>query len=303
MAMVRRWAELAGAEISDRYRHETLRLTGMDCGDCAGSIEHLLGRLPGVVEVAVSYASERMRIEYDATTTSHDEIVERVRWMGYRIEEEVEQSWAARNRELAMALLCGGLLLLGLAVSALPGLPPLVPIVFYVLAYLVGGFHAAHHGLKAALRFRFDVDLLMVIAALGAAVLGEWPEGALLLFLFSLGHSLEHHAMNRARRAIESLGKISPKMSLVRRDGQEMEVPVERLERGDTVIVRPGQRVPIDGVITQGQSAIDQSTLTGESVPVEKGKGDEVFAGTLNGAAALEVQVTKLASDSTLVRS
>ena len=274
----------------------------MDCGDCAASIEHLLARLPGVVAVSVSYASERIRIEYDTTVTNHDEVVQRVHWMGYKIEEEVRKTWVAHNFELLMALLCGALLLAGLLCHLLPGWPARLPVAFYLLSYFAGGYHAAHHALKAALKFRFDVDSLMVIAALGAAALGEWPEGALLLFLFSLGHALEHYAMNRAQRAIEALGQITPQTSRVRRDGEEVEVSVERLQRNDMVIVRPGERLPIDGVIVQGRSAIDQSTLTGESVPVEKGVGDEVLAGTLNGAAALEVRVTKLAADTMLAR-
>ncbi|MFQ5631121.1 MAG: heavy metal translocating P-type ATPase, partial [bacterium] len=172
----------------------------------------------------------------------------------------------------------------------------------YVLAYLAGGFDIARHSLKAVLHLRFDIDFLMIVAAIGAAIVGEWPEGAFLLFLFSLGHALEHYATGRARRAIRALGEITPKTARVLRDSREQELPVEKLERGDLVIVRNGERIPVDGVIKDGRSAIDQSPITGESMPVEKQEGDDVFAGSVNGDGALEIEVTKLAKDTTLAR-
>ena len=149
---------------------------------------------------------------------------------------------------------------------------------------------------------RFDIDTLMLVAAAGAAALGDWAEGALLLFLFSFGHALEHSAMDRARRAIEALAELAPKTALVRRDGAEVEVPVQELLRGDEVIVKPGQRLPADGKVVEGNSAVDQSPVTGESVPVDKGPRDAVFAGTVNGEGVLRVEVTKLATESTLAR-
>jgi len=142
----------------------------------------------------------------------------------------------------------------------------------------------------------------MLVAAIGAAVLGEWVEGALLLFLFSFGHALEHHAMERARNASQALGKLTPKAARVRRDGVELEVAVEALRVGDIAIIRSGDRIAVDGKILQGRSAVDQSPITGESVPVEKAPGDSVFAGAINGEGALEVEVTKLAQDTTMAR-
>lgn len=302
MAQIRRWARQAGGVIRDRYRFGSWKVVGMDCGDCAASIEHILGRLPGVLAVSVSYAGERMRIEYDATRISQAEIVRRVRWMGYRIDEAVLRSWPMQHVELLLALAAGALLLCGWLADRWWGWPSAVTIPIYVLSYLAGGYHAALHGLPALARWRFDVDLLMLVAALGAATLGKWPEGALLLFLFSLGHALEHFAMDRARHAIEALGAMMPQTAHVRRADEELELPVESLERGDVVVVRPGERIPVDGHVLEGESAVDQSTLTGESIPVAKGPSDTVFAGTLNGEAALIVRVTKLAKDTTLAR-
>jgi Cd2+/Zn2+-exporting ATPase len=173
---------------------------------------------------------------------------------------------------------------------------------FYVFSCLAGGYDAFRKALAALLRGKFDIDLLMVAAAAGAAVLGEWAEGAFLLFLFSLGHAGEHYAMDRARNAVGVLGKLMPRTAFVKRgDGLE-EVPVEALVIDETVLVKPGERIPVDGVIAAGESSIDQSAITGESVPVSRKAGDEVFAGTINQDNALDVRMIRLARDNTLNR-
>jgi len=303
LSQVQRWAENAGAEVSKRYRHETLRITGMDCPDCALSIEHILGRIDGILTVSVNYAAEKMRVEYDSTVLDRQGIIKRVRSLGYTVEEEeVPKGWIQENWELVLSIASGLFLAAGFFGERFLGLPQPVAIGLYALAYLAGGYDATRHGLKAALHLRFDIDFLMVIAAIGAAVLGDWAEGALLLFLFSLGHALEHYATDRARAAIRALGELTPKTALVRRDGREMELPVEEVLRGDVAIVKPGERVPVDGRVIRGRSAVDQSPITGESIPVEKGEGDEVFAGTVNGEGTLEIEVTRLAQDTTLAR-
>jgi Cd2+/Zn2+-exporting ATPase len=142
----------------------------------------------------------------------------------------------------------------------------------------------------------------MLAAALGAAFLGAWAEGAFLLFLFGLGHAGEHYALGRARNAISALGKLMPKTAQVRRGAQIVEESVDQLSIGDMVVIRPGDRIPVDGVISLGESAVDQSPITGESVPVQKSVGEEVFTGTINQEAALEVKITRLAKDNTLSR-
>ena len=261
---VRRIAEQEGAAISDRYRHRTAHITDMDCGDCAGSIEHILGRMEGILNISVNYATEKMWVEFDSEAITHDQIIEKVQQLGYRVEEEEkEKGWLREHWELALAILSGIFLAAGFFGELLFALPRPAAIALYVLAYLSGGYDATRHGLKAALHLRFDIDFLMVVAAIGAAVLGEWAEGALLLFLFSLGHALEHAATDKARNAIRALGEITPKSARVQRDGKEMEMPVEKLERGDIVIIKPGERIPIDGAIRDGSSAIDQSPATG----------------------------------------
>ncbi|MDX2065036.1 MAG: heavy metal translocating P-type ATPase [Fimbriimonadaceae bacterium] len=204
--------------------------------------------------------------------------------------------------ELLRSLLCGVLLIIGFVGDWALRLPGSVVLVMYLASYIAGGWDLVRTGLPVALRGRFDVDFLMIVAATGAAVLNEWAEGALLLFLFSFGHALEHFAMERARNAIHALGTIAPRSARIRRFGAEREVPVEELVVGDIAIVRNGERVAIDGKIIEGTSSLDQSPITGESVPVEKRPGDAVFAGSINGDRSLVVEVTRLAQDTTMAR-
>ncbi len=224
------------------------------------------------------------------------------------------------NTELAFALACGALLALGFAIEKLfaAAAPAWLPTACYLLAYVFGGFYTLREALDNLRLKRFEIDTLMLVAAAGAAALGAWAEGALLLFLFSLGHALEHYAMGRAKRAIEALAELAPDTATVRRDGVVQQIPVEQLQPGDTVLVRPNERLPADGFVLAGSSSIDQAPVTGESVPVDKqpvadaarararpdsvDAASRVFAGTINGAGALEVEVTRRAGDSALAR-
>ncbi len=215
---------------------------------------------------------------------------------------EQSNSWLGENQEILFSALAGILLIIGWVGGRFFQFPNSVSVAFYLAAYAFGGWEVARHALPGLLKRQFDTDLLMLIAALGAAFLGDFAEGAFLLFLFSLGHALEERALDRARAAVSALADLSPKTAMVRRDGQDKEVPVEELQVGETVIVRPGVRLPADGKILSGQSALDQAPITGESVPVDKAPGDSVFAGSINGQGALEVEVSKLARDNTLAR-
>jgi len=304
LAAVKRLVADAGAQVSRRFRHETIKIHGMDCTNCAASIEGVLRRIPGVLSVAVNYAAEKLTVEYDTEQVDRADIVKRTKSLGYTLDDppQTEGGWVRQNGELVLSLLSGVFLALGFLGALLLDLPAGVSIGLYILAYMAGGFDAARHAFKAAINLQFDIDVLMVVAAIGAAVLGEWAEGALLLFLFSLGHALEHYALGRARRAIEALGQLTPKTARVRRDGGEHELPVAELQRGDIVVIRPGERIAVDGTIRIGRSTIDQSPITGESVPVDKEPGSTIFAGTINGEGALEVDVTKLAKDTTIAR-
>lgn len=302
LADVRRLAERAGAEIVNRFHHDLLVIEGMDCSDCAKVVEHGVGRMPGVLAVTVNYPLGKMRVEYDTEQVSRAQIEKRVRGLGYSVPATGLRKQVQENREVLFSLLAGLLLGIGWVGETFLGLPDIVAWVFYVVAMILGGWDISQHAWHALKERHFDTDLLMIVAALGAAALGDWAEAALLLFLFSLGHALEERALDRARAAVRALADLAPKTAPVRREGREVEIPVGELRLDEIVIVRPGVRIPVDGQIQSGQSAVDQSPVTGESVPVDKAPGDAVFAGSVNGDGALEVKVTRLAKDSTLAR-
>ena len=302
VSRVRELAQAAGAKIASRYRHERLRIDGMDCPTCATVIEHALSRTDGVLEASVSYAAERLRLEYDSEKITRPAVIRRIQALGYTVlDKDHEAGWFAEHRELIFSGIAGLLLLAGWHAD-LAGVPRALSLGLLLGAYAAGGFYTLRDAWQSLKSRRFDIDTLMIVAAAGAAALGAWEEGALLLFLFSLGHALEHMAMDRARRAIEALADLAPKTAIVQRDGAEIEVRVEDLLRGDRVIVKPGQRIPADGQVTSGNSAVDQAPITGESMPVDKQPGDKVFAGTVNGEGMLMVEVTRLARESTLSR-
>ncbi|MCX2726914.1 heavy metal translocating P-type ATPase [Thermomicrobium sp. 4228-Ro] len=177
-----------------------------------------------------------------------------------------------------------------------------LPLALYLASYLAGGAYASYRAVVALLQKTVDIDLLMILAAAGAAVLGAWPEGGILLFLFSLGNALEHYALGRTHRAIRSLIALRPDTALAIRDDNEVVLPVEELVPGDEVIVRPGERIPIDGTVVAGDSSVDQSAITGESLPVHKRPGDQVFSGTLNTTGLLRIRVDRPVDESTLAR-
>ncbi len=220
--------------------------------------------------------------------------------------------------ELIFALLAGVCVGLGWGLDTFSSVSETIPFVLYLSAYAFGGWFTVREAFDSIRAGRFEIDFLMLVAAAGAAALGEWFEGGLLLFLFSFGHSLEGYAMGRARRAIEALGELAPATARVRRGGVETEVPVGDLKVGDTVVVRPDERIAADGVVAKGTSAVDQAPVTGESVPVDKQPAPDidaaladaealapehrVFAGTLNGSGALDVVVTRPAGETTLAR-
>ena len=212
-----------------------------------------------------------------------------------------EPEFWRNNPEIILASVTLISLLVGWIGGPVSGLLPSWAIVVFALtAYAAGGYSGARAALADAGRGNFNIDFLMIAAALGAAFIGEWEEGALLLFLFTLSGALESFASDRTRQAIIRLAELRPDTASVRREGAVIEMGVEALAIGDVVVVKPGERMPVDGTVIQGTTTVDQSPITGESIPVYKGVGDTVFSGTINGSGALELEVTKLASDSTI---
>ncbi|RAJ12844.1 heavy metal translocating P-type ATPase [Arenibacter echinorum] len=222
-----------------------------------------------------------------------------------------------KKTELYFAILCGVFFLMGLILASLMKAAPLVSLICYISAYFFGGYFTLIEAIDKIRKGEFEIDFLMIVAAIGAAYIDRWGEGALLLFLFSLGHSLEHYAMNKATKSIKALGELSPKTALLKNGGDFKEVPVEELKVNDIIVVKPNTKISADGVIIKGSSSIDQSPITGESIPVDKTAIQEltnlpkfeqldpshvVFTGTINGDAMLEVQVLKLNVDATISR-
>lgn len=208
-----------------------------------------------------------------------------------------------RSRETTLTVVAGMLTLVGLALM-LAGVSGIAPILFFAAAIAVGSYPVAKHAFQEVwIAHSLGINTLMVIAVSGALVSGEWAEAAIVVVLFAVGEALESYATERAHRALDSLLDLAPPVALRRRaDGTAEEVLVEQLTVGERVLVRPGDRVSVDGVIRAGESAVDQAAITGESLPVDKVPGDVVFAGTLNTFGALEIEVTRVAADSTLSR-
>ncbi|MBS2012526.1 MAG: cadmium-translocating P-type ATPase [Deltaproteobacteria bacterium] len=297
-----------GAEVSKRYAERTWLVKGMDCAQCGTVIEHSLARTKGVLSARVAYGSGVLVVEVDTRSTSARDIEKRVNALGFELierggeDDHGHSHDASPGLEIPLVVASGVALALGYGLSRAGAGPTWAPATLFVIAFATGGLYAFRDALNSVRQLRFDIETLMVVAAVGAAVLGAWLEGALLLFLFALGHALEHRAMARARNAVSALGKLRPETARVRRGDAVVDLPVAEVAVGDVVLVRPGDRVPLDGVIERGQSALDQAAITGESIPVAKGPGDGVFAGTINTDAALEVKVTKLAKESALAR-
>lgn len=233
-------------------------------------------------------------------------------------EEHDHGGMLGSNKELYFSIICGAFLLLGFGLSFISSIDTWVSLSCYIVAYFFGGFYTTKEAVETIAKGHFEIDFLMLVASVGAATLGKWAEGALLLFLFSLGHALEHYAMNKAKKSIAALSDLAPKTAILKTGDGEKEVAIEDLKIGDIIHVKPNSKIAADGVVVKGTSDVNQAPITGESIPVDKsplkqeGKDEideknlsaenRVFAGSINGANGLEIKVLKLANDSTVAR-
>lgn len=215
-----------------------------------------------------------------------------------RIVEVKVPFWKKRENQTTIASLF--LLILGIVTSSLTGEGSISSILLFATAILVGGYSLFKVGLVNLTKLEFDMSTLMTIAVIGAAIIGEWKEGALVVFLFAVSEALESYSMDKARNSIRSLMDIAPNTAIIRRGNNELEVDVEDIQIDDIMIIKPGQKLAMDGEVVKGNSYISQAAITGESVPVHKISGDEVFAGTINEEGSLEVRVTKRVEDTTI---
>ena len=292
-----------GLRLEGKVHHCILDLPTIGRVEASRTIEQRLMAIPGVARAAVNPVARTVTIEYlEGSDLGESDLLSRLKAWGYAIRQvDLPADWWERHRLSVYTAVTAVALGLGWLLSAL-GAAPAIYAPLAVIAYLAGGGFAARNGLRALRHGGIDVDTLMVTAALGAAIIGEWVEGGVLLFLFALSNALEHYAMDRTRRAIRSLMDLRPEEALVVRNGEQVMVPANELLVGDTVIVRPGERIAADGQVVDGQSAVDQAPITGESMPMAKAAGDLVYAGTINGAGRLEVAVSKRPEETTLAR-
>jgi Cd2+/Zn2+-exporting ATPase len=322
IADVQKKARSLGGIVTQQFGHVLLKLHAVGSEDLSQRIEKEIIAIPGVVAASVNFAGQSALVEFDCDKTTSEDIIQLVRDLGYlekrakadetinkeetsrKISEHAVEGFFARNTELNWSLVAGTLLAVALVTEAYFDLPRMPVIAIYLASYAFGGFDLVRHSLRSLRkgRFVFNIDLLMLLAAIGAAVLDEFAEGAFLLFLFSFAHALEHYALGRARNAIKALADLAPPKARIQRGEREIEVDVAEVKVGEVAVVRPGERIPVDGTITRGRSAVNQAPVTGESIPVEKEVGAEVFAGTVNGDGALEIETTKAAGDRTLDR-
>jgi Zn2+/Cd2+-exporting ATPase len=290
--------------VCELHAESTFKIEGMDCHEEVAILERRLKRLSGLEALDADVVGQRLRIKYDAARLTTSSIAEAVAQTGMRAWLEHEEaapapaSGASRQRLVILSGLALGIGLLGHLLGA-GGWASWAP---FVVAVALGGVHTGRRALVSARAGALDIHVLMVVAVAGAMLLGEWHEAASVVFLFALAQLLETRAMDRARGAIRALMDLAPADALVRRDGREQRVAVDAVRVGDLVIVRPGEKVPLDARVTAGESLVNQAPVTGESLPIDKGPGDEVFAGTINGRGALEVTVTRRRADSTLAR-
>ncbi|MCC6896267.1 MAG: cation-translocating P-type ATPase [Anaerolineae bacterium] len=305
------------------------RIEGMDCANCAREVEAGVSRLPGVRQVQVDFATAKMRLEGDV---DFQDLKTRVESLGKQIQDASVRAPAVTTapsffryllsrRETRMALIGAAVILLGLVVSQIPPMAHLANGVF-VLATIIALIPIARSGLNTLLINRdFNINLLMTVAAVGAIFIGETLEAATVVFLFAVGEALEGYTADRARDSLRSLMSLVPATALrIRRAAvqsaagsnfisldllaapSEETVSVDELVPDDVIRVKPGERIPMDGLVTAGNSGVNQAPITGESIPVDKATGAEVFAGTINGEGALDVRVTRRAVDNTLNR-
>ena len=325
-----------GAQVDSRYGHLIISSSSMGHAARAHALTQRVRSLPGVVDATVSIEGIT-RIEFDRTVSDEAAIGSELQRVGIRPDTDLaseprpgegsqgfeqdhdrshEHGHGASRIELGAAVVSLLIYLLARSLEWFTDIDESVTALYIAATLLTGVFVARDAWLSVRARL-FDIDQLMLVAAVGSALLGNWSDSALLLVLFSLGHALEGFAMNRARNAIEALGDLAPRTAC-RRDDPTVEVPIDELVVGDVIVVRPNERIPADGAVVAGASSVDESAVTGESIPVDKTAMPDdvwagvtleslptehrVFAGTLNGSAAIEVLVRRAAADSTLAR-
>lgn len=281
----------------------TLRVEGMDCADEVAALERALKPVAGIREFKVNLMAGKVTIAHEKKLSAED-LIRAVGKAGLKARtvagEHEEASGSAQRARIIAVGISGIFTGVGLFMQWQKIAEPYGRIVAFAIAIVAGGWFILPKALRAVRQLSLDMNVLMTVAVIGAALIGEWSEGAAVVFLFALSEALESFSLNRARRAIQALLKLAPETALVKRGSEFKEVSVQEVNVGEIISVRSGAKVPLDGEVTAGESAVNQAPITGESMPVEKKAGDQVFAGTINTEGSLEVRVTKPHSETTL---
>ena len=320
---IHRIASTLEPTLHERWNNCTMRLGkrgGRACESCALALERQVQEIPGVRRATASYAGGVMSIQYDDALISPAELSESVSSWGIHIEPSAAElpietapkkeetglrhawNWSLENLQAVFTAITFVAMISAWLVERMTGAPPYLAPALYALAYATGGYYGLKAGLESLQARTIDVDLLMIMAAIGAALVGQPFEGAMLLFLFSLSNVLQDYALDRTRNAIRAMMELRPTQATVRRGDRHLVLAIEEIVIGDHLLVKPGERIALDGVVLVGESAVDQASITGESMPVYKVPDEQVFAGTINKEGYLEVSVTKMAKDSTIAR-
>lgn len=281
----------------------TLSVIGMDCADEIAAIQRVLQPLTGVREVRVNLMGGKVVVSHDERVTV-PLLIQTICKAGLKASAtgEAGNVEGARKFRRVCVAASGLFTALGLLLQWWKIVPALVSNAVFAAAIIAGGILIFPKALAAARRLSLDMNVLMTVAVIGAVAIGQWSEGAAVAFLFALSELLEALSLSRARRAVQALLQLTPETAWLKHGDTFREVPVERVIVGDFIAVKSGARIPLDGEVTSGASAVNQAPITGESMPVEKNSGDQVFAGTINGEGSLEIAVTKAFADTTLAK-
>lgn len=294
---------MKGREMSMAEKTE-YRLENLSCANCAMKFENNVKSIPSVTEATVNFGASKLTFSGVAT---EEELQNAGAFDGIKVvpltkRKPDPKTPFFKRKENVVTILSLIFVIAGFYFTHRDVPDTTIATGLFAAAILVGGFGMFITGVKNLVRFDFDMKTLMTIAIIGAAIIGEWQEAAVVVFLFAVSEALEAYSMNKARQSIRLLMDIAPPSATVRRNGTVQELSTEEIRIGDILLVKPGQKIAMDGIVLSGQSTVNQAPITGESVPVLKKKEDEVFAGTLNEEGALEVTVTKLVGDTTIAK-
>lgn len=273
----------------------TYDIEGMDCSSCAKSIENHLNTLPTVKNVSINFSTGKMKIEH---SSSVEDIISEVSKIGYKASLPLKKQSIQKNKN-GLVILSGVLIALGF-IGSLTGIAPMTCSILYAIAMVISGGKPAKSAFYAIKSRSLDMNVLMSVAAIGAALIGEWLEGATVLWLFAIGNYLQTKSIERTRDSIRNLMDLAPPEAWVQIGSNLIKKPVEEISVGDIIVVKPGDKIPLDGEIILGESSINQAPITGESIPVDKTIGDTVYAGTINEHGSLDIKITKLVTDTTI---